>query len=232
MNTFSLLLWTSLNALGADTPYVDDEPFALEPVALTADSGASMPLSQRDPLSDRVSHWERGGERRTLLPPLRLDARVALRDQIAPGPLFELGSQLVRTKAMALDLNISYAIPRTILLPGPFRTFSQVSLDADLMFGGGRFLKVGPTGGVSYRVYIQQWQAIEEGFVPQVGVRASSALIQARKWSLVMTARATMDLMVTQLVMETAQVHSLSPYEGQIGLRFNFGHGRDPVVQP
>ncbi len=232
MHTSIIILWTMLAAFGADTPYVDDAPFPDEPIDLTIGAQASRATSSRDPLAPRTKGRRSDKGRRIWVPPLRLDSRAAFRDQMAPAAVIEVGAQLTRKRAYAVDMNLSYTTPHGVLLPGPWRSFSQVNLDGDLLFDGGRFLKFGPSAGLGYRIYQQQFQVIDEGFVPQLGLRASSGLLQARKWSLVVTARATVDLVSTNLVMETAQVHRLSPYEGQIGLRFNFGHGHMPEAKP
>ena len=58
--------------------------------------------------------------------------------------------------------------------------------------------------------------------------RANTPFLRARTWSFAVTSKISSDLALTQLVLETNPVVALPVVEGQIGLRFNLGHGRIP----
>src|SRR5688572_1400142 len=62
-------------------------------------------------------------KRRVHLPPIRFETRAAVREEVGAAAVFELGVQVARTRKGALDLNLAYAAPRGIRVPGPFRTY-------------------------------------------------------------------------------------------------------------
>ncbi|MBX2798668.1 MAG: hypothetical protein KTR31_13385 [Myxococcales bacterium] len=170
----------------------------------------------------------RRSERRVkvFVPPLRIGHRATFRNGVNPGFLTEIGLQLYRAPRLKLDANVSVTAPHRIDVLGPFRQFTQADHTYDLMFVLGRHLEFGPTAGVSSRFYIQQWTQVGTAFVPLAGVRVSTPLIWAPKWSVVVDLKGTADLAITEMVLETQQVIQMDQLEAQIGMRVNFGHGR------
>lgn len=167
-------------------------------------------------------------ERRFHLIPIRLESRVAVREEVGAAAVFELGVQLARTERSALDLNLAIGGARGIRVPGPFRSYWAGDLTADYTVRLTRWMAVGPVGGISDRVFVQQGTPIGSLFVPIVGLRSETTVLRARRWSLGLAAGATVDLTSTRMVLETSRVEYLELVEGQIGLRWNFGHGTPP----
>ena len=163
------------------------------------------------------------------LPPFRFGMRTGIREDTNPSFLLELGVQVTRSEHWKLDANVSFAFPHSLRLGNLFRTMSELDVTADALFVAGRRLEIGPTGGVSHRFYQQQWQLIDNAWVPVVGVRANTPLVRARRWSWDLDVRGRVDLARTQMVIETQEVSFMSPWEIQIGTRFNFGYGRRPA---
>ena len=200
----------------------------------TADEGpAPDPIASEHQAPDRDRHTPRvRGENGLHLLPLRLDTRAAIREGMGTGLLVELGVQLARTRSLLLDANVAYVSPRAILVPGPARNFFAWEFGADALVPVTRWMAVGPSGGVAFRLFRQQGSAIDEAWVPFAGVRTHTTLLSARKGSLAVGLRVTVDLAVTRFVMEDSRVVGLSPVEGQLGLRMNFGHGPQPKARP
>jgi len=158
--------------------------------------------------------------------PLRLDTRVVLRGGMMPGASLELGTQILRREKSEVDLNLSYIPNHALSAPGPWRFNHSIAMGADWLFRPSEFFAMGPTAGVSYIQWMQQWAVLENFVVPYVGGRASASLIRARTWSIDMTVKGQTDLVFTQLVLENNEIRSLSPFEAQAGMRITFGHGR------
>ena len=184
----------------------------------------SAAASARDDLDEAVQPQKR--EPKVRLPPLRLESRAVFRQEANPGSLFELGVQMRRWKKGAIDANIAYAPHHGLALVGPFRTMGSLETTADALYFLGPFLATGPSAGLSFRFYRQQWSPISEGWMPIAGWRLSTSVVRARRWALLVSAKAMVDLAPTELVLETAEIRKLRPVEGQLGLRINFGHGR------
>ena len=168
-------------------------------------------------------------DRRFRMVPIRLESRVAVREEVAAAPVFELGVQVARTERSALDLNVAISGARGIRVPGPFRSYWSGDLTADWTVRVTRWMAVGPVGGISDRVFVQQGTPIGNAFVPIVGLRSETTILHARRWSLGLAAGATVDLASTRMVLETSRIEYLELVEGQVGLRWNFGHGVAPA---
>jgi len=160
--------------------------------------------------------------------PLRMDSRVAIRDGFQPAAVFELGAQALRTRRLQLDVNAALVPVHPMLLPGPWRTFWATEVSGDGLFTASRWLAVGPTGGLSVRLYEQQGADLGAQYVPFAGMRAHTTLLRARRWSVAASTRLASDLVLTRFVIDTQQVLTMSPVEAQVGLRVLFGHGRVP----
>lgn len=176
--------------------------------------------------TDEEAPRYRGGIR---LPPLRFDTRVTLRDGAIPGAMVEVGTRLGRTEHWAFEANVGHAANRAIELPGPWRSFFTWELTGEALYLVNRWVELGPLAGIGYRSFRQQGMHLEGAWVPMTGLRANLALLKARRWGIVLSTRAATELTVTRMVLETQQVSTLSPVEGQIGMRLVFGHGRRPA---
>jgi hypothetical protein len=160
--------------------------------------------------------------------PLRLDVGTSFRPDMRPASAFGLGAQLARTRRTALEVQVAFQPLHGFTFVGPWRSMGSWDFTADATWLASRWLALGPTGGVSYRMFNQQGSAIAQTFVPVVGLRANTPFLRARTWSFAVTTKLTADLGLTQLVLETNEVRPLPGVEGQIGLRFNLGHGKVP----
>lgn len=164
--------------------------------------------------------------RKVVVPPLRLDTRVVIREHANPGPLIEGQVQVTRTEKVAVDVGVSYTAHHGLGVVGPLRTMGSLDGLVDVRYEIGPWLATGPSAGVGLRFYRQQWTPIEEVWTPTVGWRIDGFLIRARRWGLMISTKVSVDLRRTDLVLATAQIDTLSPVEGQFGLRWAFGHGR------
>lgn len=158
--------------------------------------------------------------------PLRLDTRVVLRGGMLPGAALELGTQVLKREKSEVDLNLAYIPNHALSAPGPWRYNHSIAMGADWLFRPSDFFAFGPTAGVSYVQWMQQWTVLENFVVPYLGGRASASLIRTRTWSVDMTVKGQTDLVFTQLVLENNEIRSLNPFEAQAGMRLTFGHGR------
>lgn len=163
-----------------------------------------------------------------IMPPLRLEFRTPFRQGLGPGLATSTGMQLARTRIVTFDVALSFVSGRQLTTPGPFRSVFGLELSTFAMAEIGRWMAIGPIGGATYEWYVQQRQLIASVWTPFFGARLDTALLRARWFAIVVSGRATVDLSQTQLVLETQQVVVRSPYEGQVGLRFDFGRGRIP----
>jgi hypothetical protein len=167
---------------------------------------------------------ERGKVR---LPPTRIEMRFPIRQDLGVFPYFGIGTQVHRRGSFTVDADLGINGGRQIQMRGPWRVQNAASGTLLAMWELGPWLAVGPTGGVDYRWFRQQWTDIASSWVPVVGVRVNSMLIGARKWGFVIGAGATADLARTRFVRETAEVVDLVPLEGFVSTRIVFGHGRE-----
>jgi hypothetical protein len=163
--------------------------------------------------------------------PLRVDIGTAFREEMRPAAVFGLGTQLARSRKLALEAQVAFMPLHGFVYPGPFRSMGSWDATADVTWLASRWLAVGPTGGVSYRMFNQQGSAIAQAFVPVAGLRANTAFLRARHWSFAVTTKINADLGLTRLVLETNEVRPLPVLEGQIGLRFNLGRSTVPEVK-
>jgi len=161
------------------------------------------------------------------LPPTRLEIRSAFRNGTVPGPVFEFGVQALRYGRFTLDGALSYSGQRSLGLQGPWRTVGAVDSNIDLMVELSNWLGIGPAVGVSTRIFRQQWTDMGAVVTPTVGVRTHMGLLRARRWSLGVSGRFSADLVQTRVAIENAEILTISPLEVQIGMRLQFGHGRD-----
>ena len=212
-------------------------------IALLAADGRALAAESADEASSEdgrragvidLEHRRTRAERRggPLLPPLRLDLRTPFRQGLGPGAVLALGSQVSRTRSLALDLTVAYQSGRLLTTPGPQRSQLCAELGVDARLDLGRWLGVGPTAGIDYRWFRQQGMTISDAWIPVVGAKLDSTLLRTRHWSVVIGARATVDTVLTRFVLETAQVRMLQPVEGQVGLKINFGNGDFRGGQP
>lgn len=169
--------------------------------------------------------------RRSSVPPLRVATRLVVRPETNPTASFEAGVQVWRSPVFKLDVNVGYLPGRALGMTGPPRSMLSADLSADLVAELGPWLETGPSAGVAYRLFRQQWTAIDELFVPIAGWRLDASVLRARRWSLQLTTKTMLDLAKTELVRETAEVRRLLPAELQVGVRFNFGHGHPPSLE-
>lgn len=161
--------------------------------------------------------------RRVYGTPLRLDTRASLRGGTVPGVVMELASQVVDVKRTTLDLGFAFAWPRGLGLVGPWRTMASADFNVNVMYAANNWIAFGPTAGVSYRLFRQQWAPISELWIPIAGARVSSTIVGARTWKFSLDFKGTADLVPIRLVNETAEVVRLEPLELQIGIRFHIG---------
>lgn len=210
------LLWMGIVA-GWCTP-------ALAHAATDGVDGEVEDLDPYEPPSSTVRNETR--PRRVHAPPIRVELRTPFRVGIGPGAALGMGVQIARTRRITFDAAVAYTSGRQLLTPGPFRSMYGFEGTSHVELQVGRFLAVGPMGGVVYEWFVQQGNGIDAFWTPVLGVRVDTWLLRARKWGLGISARATSDLASTQFVLETQQVVTRSPIEGQLGLRFDFGHGR------
>ncbi len=150
------------------------------------------------------------------------------RENMNPAFSMSLGTQVNRTEHWKTEADLSFAFAHAIGVPGPWRVMSQLDATIDFLHVPGDRLEIGPTAGLSHRFYNQQWNAIDNAWVPMVGARASTPLLTSRKFGWVIDLRGLLDLARTQMVLEDQQILFMSPYEIRLGTRFNFGHGRIP----
>ena len=211
---FALTLPSQAWAQG--TSPVDDNP-----------PGAAIDYDGYAPKRARTRNQDRA---RLYLPPMRFGMRTGIRDGINPSFLLEFGVQVTRSDRVKLDTNVSFAVPHGLRLGRLFRTMSELDFTADVLWVTGPRLEIGPTLGASVRWFYQQWTTIDNAVVPVAGLRVSTPLLRARKWSWELDLRGRVDLGRTEFVLETQQIVPLSPWEAQIGMRFNFGYGRRPGV--
>lgn len=200
--------------------------FAQEDEASEEDTGE--PVASIEPRRAKVETPLSHSDRKIRGIPLRLDMGTALRPELAPAFLLSLGAQLARTEHFALETNVGVMPMHALQYPGPWRAMMNWDFSADVTWLASRFVALGPTGGAHYRLFNQQGSAIGQMFVPIAGMRVNTAFIRARTWSFAITARLTSDLSLTRIVLETNEVRMLPLVEGQLGLRFNMGHGRVP----
>jgi hypothetical protein len=168
-------------------------------------------------------------ERRSLLPPVRLDLGMSLREAVAPAFVARLGVQVARTERFRFDANAAYQAPRALYTPGVWRQMRAWEFSADATYAANRFFSIGPTVGLVYRLYHQQWQLIDDSATPIAGLRANLGLVTTRRWGLVLVARGTLDVDTTRFVLANAEVVTLPPLDGQLALHVDFGHGRVPA---
>lgn len=168
------------------------------------------------------------GDKRIRMIPLRLDMGSAFRPELAPAFVMSLGAQVARTRYFAVEANIAFMPLHALQIAGPWRSMANWDFSADLTWLASKWVAVGPAVGAHYRLFNQQGSAIEQMWVPIAGLRANTAFIRARTWSFAITSRLTSDLSLTRIVIETNEVRVLPTVEGQIGLRFNLGHGKIP----
>ncbi|MEQ1508601.1 MAG: hypothetical protein ABMB14_40590, partial [Myxococcota bacterium] len=211
-----LLLPSPWAAAASDDAETDRAPAASDDDGAATDDYGDPPVRSAAPPLDRRSR-RAAGERRVAVPPLRVDTGIAIREDLGAGGVFQVGVQLTRSARWTLDADAAVVSGRGIRYPGPFRSMISWELRAEALYNPGRWLAVGPTAGGSYRLYRQQFTAIDEGFVPFVGLQANTAVIRARKWSLALTSRLTADLALTRFVLETAEVVTLPVVDGQLG---------------
>lgn len=178
----------------------------------------ARPIPRRDPQAVR--------EPKVRLPPTRFAMGGVFREDMNPGFAMSLGTQLGRSQRWKTDGNIGFTFAHAIGVPGPWRVMSQLDAGLDFLYVPSNRLELGPTVGISHRFYNQQWQPIDNAWVPIAGARASTPLLTSRKFGWVLDLRGTVDLARTQMVLETQQIVFMSPYEVHLGMRFNFGHGR------
>ncbi|MEZ4237947.1 MAG: hypothetical protein R3F59_17740 [Myxococcota bacterium] len=155
-----------------------------------------------------------------------------MRDLIEPRPYFRFGLQTLRRGRTTVDADLTVSMARRIFMPGPWRTQMSGGAEVMALHEVSPWLALGPTLGTEYGVFVQQWTVIGGAWVPEVGVRANSMLIGARRWGFVLAASATVDLARVRFVRETAQVVTVSPFEAGLSARFLVGHGRDPRSEP
>lgn len=229
-----------LLALGEDLePAEDAEELDAEELDEEVPAGSTLTLEQlrADPvIARRAKRLEKialaeARERKIRVLPMRFDIGTAFRDELAPAAVMGLGVQLARSERFALEANVAFLPLHAFQYAGPWRRMAAWDFTADGTWLANRWLAIGPTVGVDYRMFNQQDSAIEQMFVPLAGVRLNTAFIKARTWSFAITTRLTSDLSQTRIVLETNEVRLLPTIEGQIGLRFNLGHGRSERKQ-
>ena len=159
-------------------------------------------------------------------PPLRADLRGVIREGTLGTALFEVGVQLARSKRFAVDLNLGVAPPATLLLPDPPRSMGFLQLSSDLLWEPNLRISVGPSLTLDLRGYSQQQTFFDYSVVPTGGLRANVHLLRAPRWSLALTTKVMIDFVTTELLTESGDPMTLSPFSAQVGLRFHFGHGQ------
>lgn len=170
------------------------------------------------------------GERRGFrFPPLRFGLGVGMRPGMQSSFVFSMGAQLKRWKRAKLDGFLGLSAGANLWIPGPFRSLIQTDNLYDLLLPVGHRLEVGPTAGVSFRRYRQQWNDVGVAVTPVLGVRANAPLVLSRRFSWALDARCLFDLLPTQLAVEGREIRPVSPLQIQVAMRFNFGHGRPPL---
>lgn len=156
-------------------------------------------------------------------PPLRLETRLVLRQDMNPGTGFQIATQIVRTERVTSDLGLTWTLPHNLALIGPQRGSTDIEGSVDAVVALSKWVAVGPVAGVSYRIYRQQWTPVDEVWVPTLGAVSRATLLAARTWRFTLTLTGTADLAQTQLVLDTQEVRTLHPFALHIGLRFHLG---------
>ncbi|MCB9675866.1 MAG: hypothetical protein H6737_12160 [Alphaproteobacteria bacterium] len=160
-------------------------------------------------------------------PPVRFEVRTGFRDGVAPNPIVEAGVQVVRLGRFTVDGALGYNSHASVVTNGLFRTMGSVNGSVDGLYEIGNWLGVGPTAGLSFRIFRQQFTDIDAALIPVVGLRTHVGLIRARRWSFGLSGKVTADLVRTDLVLDTTAITTVSPFEVQLGGRIQLGHGRD-----
>ena len=122
---------------------------------------------------------------------------------------------------------VTFVMPRALGLTGPLRRMTTVDLGVELLGEIGPWLDTGPWAALSLRAFSQDVH-IDLRPVPVAGWRLNATLLRTRTWSTQLTTKVGLDLSPIDLARESAEVRRLIPVEGQVGLRFNLGHGRLP----
>lgn len=166
--------------------------------------------------------------RKPIVPPMRVESRVVVRELTVPGLLLEVSFQTWRSRWFTLEAGVSGTAGHGLGLTGPWRTMGNVDGILDFDTEIGPFLSTGPSGGVSVRIFRQQRSDVGTAVVPVAGWRVNATFLRSKRIGLAFTAKAMGDLRPVDLVNDQAEVVRLPRIEGQVGLRVAFGHGRLP----
>lgn len=160
--------------------------------------------------------------------PFRFGFGLGVRSGMQSSFVLSIGLQLKRWERAKLEGSLGILPASNLWIPGPFRTLVQIDNHYDLLFDLGPRLDVGPTLGISGRIYRQQWFDVARVPVPVAGLRVSAPLILARRFSWALDVRGLVDLSPVDLALDDREIRRASPFQVQVTFRFNFGHGRLP----
>ncbi len=215
--------------------------------AILASLAQAAPSSEEAPAPERDLDFEapperpelavatvRPRRRRSVLPPTRIGMRAGLRPEMNTAFITDFGIQVRRWSKVKLDVAAGVTIPHGLTVPGPLRQLIRADYTAELLYLVGPGLEVGPLLGVSLRTFLQQGTWVGRAVVPIVGARWTMPLVKSRRFAWSLDARGIVDLARVDMVIETREIRALSPLELQMGIRFDFGHGRvrAPERQP
>ncbi|MEQ1564280.1 MAG: hypothetical protein ABMA64_01495, partial [Myxococcota bacterium] len=186
------------------------------------------PLVDLEPPESRITSVTRQ-RRRAQSPALHLAGAAVVRPGTTPGGLIGFGWDLERVGpgALAVDLGVTTT-----------RELTEMSLDR-AVFGWDarasytvplyRSVAVAPELGLTYRLFRQQFNPVDEAILAFAGARLDLGSLHAGKWHLGPFVSAAADLGVTTLVDQRGRVFELSPYEVGFGLRLRFDGSDDPL---
>lgn len=154
---------------------------------------------------------------------LVVESRTAFRSDLNVGATFGLGLRAQASPRWAFESVATMVSLRGIRVNGPQRGWFAADLSASMLYLPRPWLAVGPTAGISYRVYRQQWNNIGQTVMPAIGLAGDATVLRARWFALGVAGRVTGDLGITEYVLETSQVLVQSPWDVQLGIRTTFG---------
>lgn len=178
----------------------------------------ALGLAMAAPLEGEPDGASKGGPAN-----LVVESRTAFRSDLGVGGTFGLGLRARATPRWTFEAMASVVSMRTIRVNGPQRGWMSPDLSASMLYMARPWLAIGPTAGISYRLYRQQWNDIGQVVMPEVGVAGDATVLRARWFALGVAGRGTVDLGRTEYVLETSQVVVQSPWDMQLGLRTTFG---------
>lgn len=170
------------------------------------------------------------GRKKVVGPPLRMGSYAALRGGVTTAAGFELNSKVAGKGRKALDLGLAVSTLQRVDNFQPIRQYSTVAMLVDGVYALTPHVNIGPSLGLAYRPYQQEWRMVSANWIPMAGFRATAGMLTSRTWQMHLTLKGTVDLIQTQMVFATAEIRNLNPLELQVGVRFMFARQRSPLT--